>query len=95
MTSDEDDGDVNVWAWTADYDLVVVETMEGFAYGCQNRHTSVVEITDTIFANAVGHMIDLQYSYESVEGLILEDGSISYDSLQQVSLKKSTKEFSH
>lgn len=87
MTSDTEE-EVGVWAWTADYDLIVVETMDGLAYGCQNRHTGVVEVIDSVFANSVGHMIDLQYSYEAVEGMILSDGELTYDSVQPVKEKK-------
>lgn len=87
MTSDADE-EIGVWAWTADYDLIIVETKDGLTYGCQNRHTEVVEIVDKIFANAIGHMIDLQYSFEAANDVVLSNGEIAYDKIQPVLMKK-------
>lgn len=91
MTSEEE---VDVWAWTSDYDLIVVEgsDMEPL-YGIQNRHTLVIEVQEPVFANAVGYLIDLQESFDSVSPLIDEDGSIMEDQMVKVTYK--TKKVYH
>ena len=91
MTSDEE---VSVWAWTEDYDMIIVEgsDMEPL-YGIQNRHTLVIEIQEPIFANALGYMIDAQESLNAVSGLILEDGSVAMDETTKVTYKPAKKEY--
>ena len=90
MTSEEE---VSIWAWTSDYDLIIVEgaDMEPL-YGIQNRHTLVIEIQEPVFANAVGFMIDIQEGYNAVAPLILEDGSITVNDGVKISFKPN-KEF--
>ena len=88
MTSLSNEEEVGVWAWTTDYDMIVVEgsDMEPL-YGIQNRHTLVVEIQEPIFSNAVGYMMDLQEQFDAVSDIIAEDGSIMDDQAVKVSFK--------
>ena len=92
MSSEEEE--TEVWVWTSDYDLIVVEgsDMEPL-YGIQNRHTLVIEVQEPVFANAVGFLIDLQESFDSVSPLIDEDGSIMEDQMVKVTYK--TKKVYH
>ena len=91
MTSPSDE-EVSVWAWTEDYDMIIVEgsDMEPL-YGIQNRHTGVIEIQEPIFANALGYMIDAQESLDAVSGLILEDGSVAINETIKVTYKPTKK----
>ena len=92
MTSEEE---VSVWAWTEDYDMIIVEgsDMEPL-YGIQNRHTLVIEIQEPVFSNAVGYMMDLQEQFDAVSEIIAEDGSIMDDQMIKVSYKPK-KEYTH
>ena len=84
MSSEE----VDVWAWTQDYDMIIVEGFDDEAlYGIQNRHTLVIEIQEPIFSNAVGYLIDLQRAFDEVSKIIAEDGSLMIDGVVSVSYK--------
>lgn len=79
MTSDEE---VNVWAYTSDYDMIVVEGLDGEPlYGLQNRHTYVIEIQEPVFSNAISYLIEAQINYELVSDLIDKDGYVSIDNV--------------
>ena len=90
MTSEE----IDVWAWTSDYDLIIVEgsDMEPL-YGIQNRHTLVIEVQEPVFATAIGYLLDLQDSYDAVAPLIQEDGSVSEGDVIKVTYKPKTEEY--
>lgn len=79
MTSDEE---VSVWAYTSDYDMIVVEgsDMEPL-YGLQNRHTSVIEIQEPVFSNAINYLIEAQMNYDLVSDMIDKDGYVSIDDI--------------
>ena len=84
MSSEEE---IDVWAYTQDYHLIIVEGSDlEPLYGIQNKHTYVIEIQEPIFSNAVGYMIDLQEAYEAVSKIIDEDGAIM-DGVTEVILK--------
>ena len=76
MTSPSEE--VSVWAWTSDYDLIIVEgeDLEPL-YGIQNRHTYVIEHQEPVFANAVGFLLDIQEGYDKVSELIDNEGYVS------------------
>lgn len=77
--------EIDVWAWTADYDLIVVEGSDlEPLYGLQNRHTLVIEITEAVFSNALVFLIDIQRAYEDASKLIGEDGSVSIDEFMKI-----------
>lgn len=84
MSSEE----VDVWAWTPDFDLIVVEDESGeTVYGLQNRHTHVIEIYDPIFSNAINYLIQLQEEYDAAASLIGEDGGVMLDGTVKVTFK--------
>ena len=79
MTSISDE-EIAVWAYTKDYDLIIVEGLDDEPlYGIQNRHTYVIEIQEPIFANAIGYLIDIQEGFDSVNELIDADGYVNHD----------------
>lgn len=85
MTSPSEE--VDVWAWTPDYDMIVVEGFDGEPlYGLQNRHTEVIEVQEPVFSNAVNYLIEIQESYDSTKDVINEDGRVT-DGMMKVTFK--------
>ena len=83
MSSEE----VDVWAYTQDYILIIVEGSDlEPLYGIQNKHTYVIEIQEPVFSNAVGYMIDLQEAFDAISEIIDEDGAIM-DGVAEITLK--------
>ena len=84
MSSEEE---IDVWAYTQDYNLIIVEGSDlEPLYGIQNKHTYVIEVQEPVFSNAVGYMIDLQKAFEDISEIIDEDGAIM-DGVTEVILK--------
>ena len=81
--------ELDVWAFTEDYNLVVTEDDEGLLYGLHNRHTGIIEVKEAVFSNAVSYLIEIQAGYESAYEFINEDGSIKDD--VEVVIKPTTK----
>ena len=93
MTSSEEE--VDVWAYTPDFNLIIVEDEVGEpVYGLQNRHTYVIEIQEPVFSNAVNYLIQLQEEYDTAASLIGEDGGILLDGMIKVAFKPK-KEWRH
>ena len=85
MSSEEE---VSVWAWTEDFDMIIVEGFENEAlYGLQNRHTGVIEITEPVFSSAVTYLIQLQEEFTAASALIGEDGQVLIDDMIKVVFK--------
>ena len=88
MTSPSNEEEVDVWAWTPDFNLIIVEDDVGdMVYGLQNRHTHVIEIQEPIFSNAINYLIQLQEEYDATASLIREDGGILLDGMVKVTFK--------
>ena len=80
--------EVDVWAWTPDFNLIIVEDDVGEpVYGLQNRHTHVIEIQEPVFSNAVNYLIQLQEEYDAAASLIGEDGGLLLDGMVKVTFK--------
>lgn len=88
MTSISDEEQIDVWAYTPDFNLIIVEDEMGEPiYGLQNRHTYVIEIREPIFSNAINYLIQLQDEYDAAYDLINEDGSLRIDDMIKVTYK--------
>lgn len=92
MSTEEE---VDVWAWTPDFNMVIVEDETGEpVYGLQNRHTYVIEIREPIFSNAVSYLAQLQEEFDAAGDLLNEDGSLRTDEMIKVTFT-SKKEVFH
>jgi len=80
MTSLSKEEEVDIWAYTQDYIMIIVEGSDlEPLYGIQNKHTYVIEVQEPVFSNAVGYMIDLQEAFDAVSEIIDEDGGVIDD----------------
>lgn len=86
MTSDEL---IDVWAYTEDYQVIIVEGVDDEPlYGLQNRHTYVIEVQEPVFSNIINYLIKIQDAYDVVKTLMNEDGSLRIDDIQPITLIK-------
>lgn len=88
MTSPSNE-ETDVWAWTEDYDLILVTDYDSddTVYGLQNRHTLVIEIREPVFSNAINYLIQLQEEHDAAASLIGEDGGLMLDGLVKVTYR--------
>ena len=95
MMPPSNEEEVGVWAWTEDYDMIVVEGSDFEPiYGLQNRHTGVIEVQEPVFSNALNYLIEIQASFESANNIIDENGAVMTDEIINVSYD-TKKEYSH